>query len=88
MDVIKDWLTLIIALGSAGTIVWKVFKSANLVVKSVQDLKKDNEKQREQTHVLTRGVLAALDGLHQLGANGNVTKSLQDIEDYMVKQLR
>jgi hypothetical protein len=88
MDVVKDWLTLIIAIGSAGTIVWKVIKSANSVVKSVQELKKDNDKQREQNKVTTKGLLAALDGLQQIGANHNVTDAYNEIENYMINQLR
>lgn len=88
MEVAKGVLQFIVLIGAAFAVVWKVFKSANTVVKSVNDLKADNEKQREQTQVITHGVLASLDGLQQLGANGNVTKAHKAIEDYMIQQLR
>ena len=88
MEIVKDILGLIVLIGSAIAVVWKVVKSANQVVTTVKEIKKDDEKQREQNHLLTHGVVAALDGLQQLGANGEVTKAHQALKNYMIEQLR
>jgi hypothetical protein len=95
VDGIKDILAAIILIGSAGTVIWKfgkatkkVMDSASSMVTSVQELKADSEKQREQTRIMTRALFVVLDGLQQVGANGNVTKMHKELETYLVNQLR
>jgi hypothetical protein len=38
---------------------------------------------KQEQAVICKSLLACLDGLHQLGANGKVTKSLNELEEYI-----
>lgn len=48
-------------------------------------LEKQAEHRKEDTAVILTSLLAVLDGLHQKGANGLVTKTKADLEAYIIK---
>ena len=48
-------------------------------------LEKQAEHRKEDTKVILASLLAVLDGLHQQGANGIVTKTKKELEEYIIK---
>lgn len=91
-DVIT-WGTL---LGTLGVIVTAIFKLVHWVDRQKEQDKElleikeshdhDNQAVEEELTVICFGLLAALDGLKQLGANGNVTKAHDALEKHMNKK--
>lgn len=77
-------ITLAALLTACGGIIAAVFK---LVHWLDRQKKQDVELQeiRQEQCVLTYGVLACLDGLKQLGANGNVTKAHDALDKHINK---
>lgn len=41
---------------------------------------------KEEQEILTRGMLACLQGLHEQGCNGPVTQGINEIENYLNKK--
>lgn len=70
---------LITALGGIITIIFKFSKW--LERQKEQD--KELQEIRKEQCVICYGLLACLDGLKQLGANGNVTKSHEKLDKYI-----
>ena len=71
-------------------ILWTIFKFINRqkeqdaeLAAMKQSIHDQNAFFREELQVLTRGMLAALDGLKQMGANGEVTKTHNDITEHL-----
>ena len=48
-------------------------------------LEKQAEHRKEDTAIILTSLLATLDGLHQQGANGLVTKTKADLEAYIIQ---
>jgi hypothetical protein len=48
-------------------------------------LEKQADHRKEDTKIILSSLLACLDGLHQQGANGPVTKAKEDLEKYIVE---
>lgn len=48
-------------------------------------LEQQAEHRKEDTAIILTSLLATLDGLHQQGANGLVTKTKADLEAYIIK---
>lgn len=48
-------------------------------------LEKQAEHRKEDTAIILSSLLAVLDGLHQQGANGIVTKTKEQLEQYIIK---
>lgn len=48
-------------------------------------LEQQAEHRKEDTAIILTSLLATLDGLHQQGANGLVTKTKADLEEYIIK---
>lgn len=67
------------ALVAIGTIVYKIIKWIDR--QGVQD--KDIELVKEEQTMLCSALLACLDGLKQLGANGEVTKAHERLSKYL-----
>ena len=67
------------ALGVILTLVYKIFKSRE----DNKQLKEDIEESKKERGVLCYAVLACLDGLTQLGCNGNVTKAKDALEKHL-----
>lgn len=74
------WMASIVgALIAIGTIVYKIIKWIDR--QGVQD--KDIELVKEEQTMLCYVMLACLDGLKQLGANGEVTKAHERLSKYL-----
>ncbi len=69
------------ALGTLGTILYKSF--CWMERQKLQDAEIENIK-KEQC-IVCYGLLATLDGLKQLGANGNVSDAYQKLEKHLNK---
>lgn len=69
------------AFGTLGALLYKVFQW-------IERQKKQDEEIvaiKEEQCILCYGLLATLDGLKQLGANGNVTKAHEQLEKHLNK---
>ncbi|MCI6056161.1 branched-chain amino acid ABC transporter permease [Anaerotignum sp.] len=80
------------AIVACGTIMFKSFKwfdRQNQQDKDIEGLKKKHDQDireiKEEQKELCYAALATLDGLEQLGANGNVTKAHRSLEKHMNK---
>lgn len=69
------------ALGTLGAMLYKSFRWMER--QKLQEIEIENIK-KEQC-VMCYGLLATLDGLKQLGANGNVTDAYQKLEKHLNK---
>lgn len=67
------------ALGAIGTILYKGFRW--MEQQKLQEIEIENIK-KEQC-IMCYGLLATLDGLKQLGANGNVSDAYQKLEKHL-----
>lgn len=72
-------LTAICTIGAAVIATVKWFEKQNKQDKDIEDLKADQ-------CMLSYCMLACLDGLKQLGANGEVTKAHNDLSKYLNKR--
>lgn len=54
----------------------------------IKVLEKDSEKNKEENLILLKGQLACLKGLKEQGCNGPVTRSINEIEEYLLNQVR
>lgn len=61
---------------------WAVYK----FVRFLDDLKKHDASQKEERVLLLHGVIAALNGLEQLQANGPVTITRERLEKYLIEK--
>lgn len=92
----QDIITWGSVLGVLGAVIAAIFKVVRWVDrqkeqdKEIQAIKeahaKDDQAVEEELTVICFGLLAALDGLKQLGANGNVTKAHDALEKHMNKK--
>lgn len=57
---------------------------ANLAYR-FKKLERQAEHRKEDTKIILSSLLACLDGLHQQGANGIVTKTKAELEQYIIK---
>lgn len=57
---------------------------ANLAFR-FKKLERQAEHRKEDTKIILSSLLACLDGLHQQGANGIVTKTKAELEEYIIK---
>lgn len=57
---------------------------ANLAYR-FKKLERQAEHRKEDTKIILSSLLACLDGLHQQGANGIVTKTKAELEEYIIK---
>ena len=72
----------ITALGVIFGAIFAVYKWFLKQEKQDKDIKAIKEKQT----ILTQGILACLQGLHEQGCNGPVTAAIERIETYLNKQ--
>lgn len=54
----------------------------------IETLEKDSKKNKEENLILLKGQLACLKGLKEQGCNGPVTQSINEIENYLLEQVR
>ena len=57
---------------------------ANLAYR-FKKLERQAEHRKEDTKIILSSLLACLDGLHQQGANGIVTKTKAELKQYIIK---
>ena len=67
--------------GSAGAVLWKTYKATRMI----EDMHKDTDQRKKENEVIIRGALASLDGLTQMGCNGEVTKAKKEIEEFLIR---
>jgi hypothetical protein len=56
------------------------------IFRRFESLEDSNKCRKKENVILIRSTFAMLDGLHQLGANGEVTKARQELQDYIVQR--
>lgn len=78
---LSEILKNIALLGSAGAVLWKTYKATRLI----EDMHRATEQRKKENEVIIRGVLASLDGLTQIGCNGEVTRAKKEIEEFLIK---
>lgn len=55
-------------------------------ISNIEANKEMAEQYEEERKLMMSGLFACLDGLHQLGANGNVTKMREKLIDYNINR--
>ena len=78
-DFIIRLATILGAFGAIGTMLYKSFRC--MEQQKLQEIEIENIK-KEQC-IMCYGLLATLDGLKQLGANGNVSDAYQKLEKHL-----
>lgn len=63
-------------------IIWRTFKKIDETNSNSEEI----ERIKTEQQVICYGLLACLDGLKQLGANGNVTDAYNRLEKHINKQ--
>ena len=60
-------------------VIWRGFKRIN----GINGTRIEIDCIKKEQQMLCYGIIACLDGLKQLGANGNVTKALKELEKHI-----
>ena len=81
-DLIVKIIAFFVSLTAFLGIVWKLFKK----IDETSGCHKEISCLKQEQQVFCYGILACLDGLKQLGANGNVTKAHSELSKYINKQ--
>lgn len=64
----------------------KVEKRVEELEEDAQNFNKDLEIDKEERIIIIKALSACLDGLSQLGANHSVTKSKEELDDFILKK--
>lgn len=72
----------ILSLSALIALVWRGFKH----IDTMNGNKKEIEEIKKEQQLLCFGIFACLDGLKQLGANGNVTEAHRKLNEYIMKE--
>jgi hypothetical protein len=80
VSLLKEILELVGLIGGALTVLVGLYKC----IRTLEEMKKSGQERKEENKLLIHGVLAALDGLQQLGANGNVTKAKENLKNFII----
>jgi len=78
---IAEVLKNITLIGAAGAVLWKTYRATRLI----EDMHRATEQRKKENEVIIRGVLASLDGLIQIGANGEVTHAKKELEEFLIR---
>lgn len=78
---IAEVLKNITLIGTAGAVLWKMYK----VTRLIEDMHKDAKQRKKENEVVIHGVLASLDGLAEIGANGAVANAKKEIEEFLIR---
>ncbi len=87
--VIPDLVGWAALLGAVAAILGWLFKGFTFVKepenikKEIEAVKEELVAQKAEMRMLYNGVLASLKGLHEQGANGPVTKTIEEMEQYL-----
>ena len=55
------------------------------IVARFEKLEVQAARRRTDSEIMLKGLYACLDGLHQQGANGHVTKTREELNDYILQ---
>ena len=80
-----DLTTLAATITALGVVFGAIFAAYKWFLKQEKQ-DKDIKAIKEEQTVLTQGVLACLQGLHEQGCNGPVTAAIEKIETHLNKQ--
>ena len=80
-----DLTTLAATITALGVVFGAIFAVHKWFLKQEKQ-DKDIKAIKEEQTVLTQGILACLQGLHEQGCNGPVTAAIEQIETYLNKQ--
>ena len=80
-DMIK-FVGFLLSVSAVITLIWRGFKK----IDEMQSNRREIEEIRKEQKVLCKGVLACLDGLKQLGANGNVTETYNALNEHIINE--
>lgn len=91
-------ISTISVIGAFIVAIYRMYKSAidnrfKQLEKDVEELRnkqkeqnKDIKESKDERYILIKGILACLDGLKQSGANGNVTTTYNEINEFLMKK--
>lgn len=65
------------SLGALGALVYRLFRRLDAMERSAKESRND-------IHVIYRALFACLDGLNQLGCNGEVSKAKGDMRKHLI----
>lgn len=86
VDHLRNILSLLVTICGAAGFVIGGLKGIFKIVNTLRDLKEMMEGQKETNRIMFKGILAALRGLEQVGANGPVTEAREEMEEYLIKE--
>ncbi len=66
----------------------KIADRLDILESKVIALEEDSKTNKEENSLLLKGQLACLKGLKEQGCNGPVTQSINEIEEYLLEQVR
>ena len=81
-DGLVKGVALLVSLAALLGLVWRTFKK----IDETNNNRDEIEKIKAEQNVICFGLFACLDGLRQLGANGNVTKAYNALEKHITEQ--
>lgn len=64
----------------------KMLKKIDCNSNDVTTLKADVKESKEERQIMLKALLACLEGLHEQGCNGPVTRAIDEIKDYMMRK--
>lgn len=79
------WASVITALGIIGGALIGAYKYLETPRKETEKNRKDIKKMKTEQAIMCEGIGACLDGLLQLGANHNVSKVKQKLDEHLNK---
>lgn len=90
LEILAAWVGIISAIVAPLCL---ILKRANTLLKRLSDLEGWTRKQqfeiensRDERRILLTGTLACLEGLHEKGCNGAVTKSIDEIKMFLFEE--
>ena len=81
-DVLIKTVGFILSVSAVVALIWRGFKH----IDDMHGNKKEIEEIKEEQQMLCLGIFACLDGLKQLGANGNVTEAHRKLHEYIMNE--
>ena len=87
LENIFQWIILV---GTAGgilyTSIFGVAKPVYKMLKTIQEIKEENETRKEGTKILLKSLFAIMDGLGQMGIDGIVTDTRNNLEKFIIEK--
>ena len=64
----------------------KMLKKLDCNTADIATVKVDVRESKEERQIMLKALLACLEGLHEQGCNGPVTRAIDEIKDYMMRK--